>query len=217
MAGDLPVQPEQLFAQPQAVRLTDRKAGVADDRAGIRDVVVQALQLEQHGAQHRGGLGNLHACERLDRLAERNRMADGRVARDPFGKRQRLVRQPPVEETLRALVREVQPGAHLEDGLAHHVESEVTGLDHPRMHRPDRDFVDALSLDGREGKRPAVVLEHGRDRVGTKRVKRLGPEPMPHERARVGMAGRLDPEQVAHLALESGRRKRDACQRRHGR
>ena len=53
----------------------------------------------------------------------------------------------PLEELLRALVREVQPLLQVDDRLADRAEAEVAGFDDARVHGADRDLVHAGPLD----------------------------------------------------------------------
>src|SRR6185295_13077329 len=50
MTGGAPVEPQQLLADAEAVRMAKAEARVVHDHADVGDVVVEPLQLEQDGA-----------------------------------------------------------------------------------------------------------------------------------------------------------------------
>ncbi len=130
-------------------------------------------------------------------------MPDRRIARDPLGELHAGSRLTPLEELLGALVGEVQARLHVDDGLADHAEAEMPRLDHPRVHRADRDLVDSLAAHLRERERPPVVHELARHRVVPEREVVGGPERMAHQGPRIGMALGHDPEEVVDLPLEA--------------
>ena len=78
------------------------------------------------------------------------------------------------------------------------------------MDRPDRDLVDTGAGDGQERIRLVDVTERGWwSGVAAHRVPAVGPVLVQDEAARQRMVGRLDAEQVAHLAFEAACRERD--------
>ena len=86
--GDLVVEPQQLFADALRVGVQRAVADVVAQRAEVGDVVVEPFQLEQDRpdrAARRGGTGQSEGV--LDGEAERQGVADGGVAADPFGQR----------------------------------------------------------------------------------------------------------------------------------
>src|SRR5256885_876480 len=104
MAGQPRVEPQQPLAQPEAVRVAEGVARVVHDHADVADMVVEALQLEQHDAKPQGALRRVTARQRLQRLAERQRVTDARVAGDALGELRRAGQRQRLEELLRALV-----------------------------------------------------------------------------------------------------------------
>ena len=134
-------------------------------------------------------------------------MTDGGVAGYPLRERDCLGRGPSCAQPFGALVREVEARAHLQHSLSEDVESEMTRLDHPRMHGTDRNLVHAFPFHGRERKRTSVIAELRCGRIVPQRMKRLGPEAMADERSRIGVPHRRDAQQIAHLALEPRNRK----------
>src|SRR5437667_3689440 len=121
-------------------------------------------------------------------------MADARVARDPFCQLHASGRIASFEELLGALVREIQTCLHVDDGLAHHVEAEVPGLDDARVHGADRNLVDAFAADGGKEKRLPLVGWRVDARVLAQRVFPFGPEAVFDERALMRMTDDADAE-----------------------
>ncbi len=108
-----------------------------------------------------------------------------------------------LEELLGALVGEVQPRLHVDDRLAHHAEPEVPRLDHPGVHRADRDLVDPLPAHLGEGEGAPVVRELPRRRILPEREVVGRPERVAHEGARIRVALGRDPEEIVDLPLEA--------------
>ena len=197
--------------------MRDGEPGVVEDHADVADVVVQALELEQHDAQPARAGGRRHAGRHLHGLAERQRVANRRVAGDAFGQAHAVGRPAALEQLLGALVGEVEAHLHVDDRLAQHAEPEVSRLDHAGVHRPHRDLVDALAAHLLEREGLAVVVELARARVLAQREPVGRPEPVAHERARIGMAHGGDAEEIGHLPLEARGRVVARGQRAHGR
>jgi len=151
VTGDPLVQPQQLLADPETVRVAEGETRVVDDHADVGDVVVEALELEQDDAEPPGARRRLAAGERLERLAVGQGVADARVARDALGEPGSLVERQRLEELLGALVDEAEPRLEVHDRLALDAEPEMAGLDDPGVHRADGDLEDALALDGGRG------------------------------------------------------------------
>ncbi len=84
-------------------------------------------------------------------------MTDGGVARNPLRQLGPIRNPAPFEQLFRPLVRKVEAGFHVDDGLAINAEAEMTRFDNPRMHRADRNLVDPFPLYRKERKRAAVV------------------------------------------------------------
>ncbi|MEI2732366.1 MAG: hypothetical protein V9G08_10275 [Dermatophilaceae bacterium] len=140
---------------------------------------------------------------------------DGRVAADPFGELDAVVRGPALEELFDPAVDEPQPGLHPQDGLADDGEAEVPGLDEAGMHRSHRDLVHPVAADLEEGKRAGVRVEHRvLGRVVTHRVVAGGPMAVPDESLGQVVSDRGDAVEVAHLAFETARGVGQACQGR---
>ena len=217
IAGDALVEPQQPLADPEAVRMGHGEARVVGDHAEIRHVVVEAFQLEKHDAQVAGPVRLRHPRRRLERLAEGQRVAHARVAGDALGQAYAVGRPAALEQLLGALVGEVEAHLHVDDRLAQHAEPEVPRLDHAGVHRPHRDLVDALAAHLLEREGLAIVVELARARVLAQREPVGRPEPVAHERARIGMAHGGDAEEIGHLPLEARGRVVARRQRAHGR
>ena len=185
------------------MRVCHCEPGVVDDRANVRDVVVETLQFQQNHAQQPGPRRNVGTRRRLDGLTIRKRMADTGVAGHAFGKFHAVERLPPFEELLGAFVREIQTGFHVDDRLAHHAESKVPGLDHARVYRADRDFIDTLAAHRGKWKRLAVIAERSGDGILPQRIVALGPESVFDEWTRIRVSRYGDAKLIPHLALES--------------
>src|SRR5207244_10687490 len=54
VTGDPLVQPQQLLADPETVRVAEGETRVVDDHADVGDVVVEALELEQDRGEPTG-------------------------------------------------------------------------------------------------------------------------------------------------------------------
>ena len=98
MTGQALVEPEELFADPEAVCMAEAEAGVVDDHAHVTDVVVDSLELQQDDSKPVRSQRHGAAGERLERLTIGEDVADARVARDAFGERGRLVEGETLEE-----------------------------------------------------------------------------------------------------------------------
>ena len=85
MAGEPLVEPQQLFANSEAVRVPEGESGVVHDHADVADVIVDPLELEQDEPDQPRARRHLAAGERFERLTEGHGVADARVAGDPFG------------------------------------------------------------------------------------------------------------------------------------
>ena len=202
--GHSSVVPQQFLAQPLGVDVGDPEADVVGDHPEVGDVVIEPLQLEQERPP-RSNLGVDRDAEGLlDCLDERDRVPDRRVAADPLGQLDCLGRQSTLEQPLHAAVDEPQPGLHPQDGLADHREPEVPRLDDARVDRADWDLIYPVALDMDERIGPDVGLEIGhRAGVAQHRVPGRRPVSVPDQPSRQRVPDRLDPEQVAQLALES--------------
>src|SRR5262249_21952052 len=118
---------------------------------------------------------------------------------------------------LETAVRVEQPRVEVEHGVADGAEPEVTWLDDPGMDGANRDLEHALSLDDEVGK-----LLGGLARGDLRAIERLSqrvvsrrPSIVQDERARIGVPGGDDAEQVARLALVPVCGRDRACDRRY--
>ena len=75
VAGGARVQPTELLADPETVRVAEGEAGVVDDHADVGDVVVEPFELEEDDAEPARARRNLAAGKRLERLAVREPVA----------------------------------------------------------------------------------------------------------------------------------------------
>ena len=176
-------------------------------------MVVETFELQQRTAQELGGLRHLGLAGVLHGQAVGEPVPDGGVPGDPLGDLEAGGDVFSLAQPFDPLVDEPQPGLHAEDGLPHHPEPEVPGLDEPGVHRSDRDLVDAGALDRHERERSGID-DHRRDvaRSVAHGMPALRPVLMEHQAPGLGVAERLDPEQVGQLALEPAGRKRQSGQ-----
>ena len=140
-----------------------READAGADRADVVQVVVDALELEQHRAGDARARGRAAGRARPRRPARRRRVlatAHAAQARCDVGAAHRR-RDAALGGALEAAVLVEEPRVHREDPLADDVEAEVPGLDHAGVDRADRDLVDAVAASPASSRRP------GRRRVLT--------------------------------------------------
>ncbi len=153
--------------QPLALRLRaagrDRERHVGRERADIGDVVVEALQLEQHDPQRRRARRHLDAGQPLDRVAVGERVTDRRVAGNRLGEEQPVSPRQPLEALLDSLVNVEEPELQIQHRLAGHAKPEVSGLDDARVHRADRHLEHAFA--GHRPERMPVTGHAGHGRV----------------------------------------------------
>ena len=171
-------------------------AGARADVPEIADVVVQPLELEGDPAQEAGAGRHLDVGDLLRRLGE------AEAVRQRAGPTQALDRHS-LNALLQPAVGVEQAGVEVKDGLAHGAEAEVTGLDDARVDGPDGDLEHALALHLEV--RELLRRLHGRAGAGgeglAQGVKPGRPAVVHHEGTGIGVAGGLDAEEVAHLAL----------------
>ena len=91
--------------------------------------------------------GTCATGDRLDSVAECERVRSRGVAGDTLDERHRLGDRPALEQLLDALVGEEQLALERDDPLAGDVEPEMPRLDDAGVNRPDRDLEDSFALD----------------------------------------------------------------------
>ena len=182
----------------------DGERHVGGDGADVRDVVVDALELEQDDAQVARAGRRLAAGQPLDRVGEGERVAHRRVAGDGLGEEDPVTPRQPLEALLRALVHVEEAELQVEDGLAGHAEVEVARLDDAGVHRPHRHVEDALAGHRAEGVERALDPWHLPvvGEVLAQRPLPLGPVVVQADAGGVGVALGDEAERVHHLALE---------------
>ena len=216
VAGDLVVDPQQVFLHPLCLVVQDRVPDVIAQRADVCDVVVHPFQLEQYGPHLSIRHGNGCAASVLDGLAERQGVPDRGVPADPFGQLDSLCGRPCLEELLDAAVHEPQAHLQVQDGLANDGEPEMARADHSRVHRANRDLVHPSAFHDPEAERAVHVTERGwLAGPGEHRVPTGWPVEVAHQPARHGVLVRDDAEQVTYLAFEAAGGERQAGQARH--
>jgi hypothetical protein len=151
----------------------------------------------------------------LDGQAVGEGVPDGGVAGDPLGQLDASREISALEEPFDSFMDEPQTRFYVENGLAHHRESEVAGLDEAGMDRTDGDFIDAGSFDSEERirlifvgewRRVAGVVAHG--------MPAGGPVLVEDEAGGPWMTDGFDAEEVAHFALETAGREGEVGQAR---
>src|SRR5262249_47400993 len=130
-----------------------------DDHAHVADVVVQALELEEHDAKPRRPWWNLGAGQSLERLAVGDGVGDRLVAGDAFRERGGPLERQGLEELFGALVDEAKSGFQIDDRLALDGEAEMSRLDDPGVHRTHGHLEETFAFDGPERKWLAGVGE----------------------------------------------------------
>src|ERR1700704_4687555 len=93
--------------------------------------------LEAQRAQPRRALAKLEAGDRLHRLSIGPAVRDRAVARNPGGETGPIGERQRLETFFDALVRKTQSLFQTEHFLPHYLEAKMSGLDRPRVHRPD--------------------------------------------------------------------------------
>ena len=192
-------RPEQLVLQPDetlAQRLRpagrDGERDVGRQRADIGDVVVDALELQQHHPQRAGAGGTVDAGETLDGVRVGQRVTDRRVAGDRFGEEQPVTPRQPLEALLGALVHVEQPKLQVQHGLAGDAKPEVPGLDDAGVHGPHRHLEHTFAGHGPE--RVEIPSTRGTTasfgKVLAERPRAVGPVVMESDTRRVRMARR---------------------------
>src|SRR5664279_4578100 len=136
-------------------------ADVVAERADVRDVVVEPLQLQQDGPDPLRLERNDESVRILDGPAERERVAHGRIPADPLGQLDALRGTPALEEPFDAPMDEPQARLEVQDRLADDGEPEMARADHSGVHRSDRDLVHPGTFDGAE-RVGAVDIAEGR-------------------------------------------------------
>src|SRR5581483_5743831 len=170
---------EELAAEPAAEGGGREVADVAGERAEVARVVREPFELERDRPERLGARRDPAAGERLDRLAVRDRMADRGVARERLGVVHAALVRPADERALDPAVLVAERDLEVQHLLAVALEAEVSGLDDPRVHGPDRHLVDLLPVDAEEPGR-------------LRRAERLRPR----------MADEREPALLGHLAFE---------------
>ena len=198
------LDPDEPF--PQGLRPTrrDREGDIGCDSPDVRDMVVDALELEEHDAEVAGARRRLDVGQPLDRVGVREGVADGRVSGDRLRQEQPVAPGQPLEALLDALVHVEQPELEVEDRLSGDSESEMAGLDDAGVDRPHREVEDALARDRPIRAELPAHARHGLPVVEVlpQRPGALRPVVVQGDPVRVGMALGRRPEIVHDLALE---------------
>ena len=188
---------QHLLAQHAAMRQHQAERGIVADGTEIAEVVGDPLQLRHHPAQrHRarrhidtqGPPPPLGRTQTHRRRWNRRRCGRRCAAARGIGRT--------LQQRLDALVHVAQALLQPHHGFAIGGEAEVAGLDDAGMHRTDRDLVQAVAFHRQE----RVV---GRGLVPPASVVQPG--------TRIRQPDRIQPEQVAHRALQPDRRRMQAA------
>src|SRR5256714_7752533 len=114
-------------------------------------MVGNPFALEAQLRQPRGAWATLEAGDRLDRLRVRPAIRDRAITRNPGGETGPVGDRQRLETFFDALVRKTQPLFETEHFLPYYLEAKMSGLDRPRMHRPDGDFVHSVAGHAHKG------------------------------------------------------------------
>ena len=173
---------QHALAQHAAMRVHQGEGGIVADRADVAEMVGEPLEFCEQRAQEHGAIRHDQVERRLSRSRKRVGIGDGAVARHAAGELDAAGEAGAGHQPFDALVDVSEPLLQPDYGLAAGGKTEMSGLDDPRMHRADRNLVQAVAfscqeairrrlrqcvdaISQREAHAPAVVIEPG-SRVG---------------------------------------------------
>ena len=139
------LDPDEALAEGLRAARGHGEGHVRRDGADVRDVVVDALELQEHDAEVASPRRGLDAREPLDRVGVGEGVTHGCVAGDRLGQEQPVAPRQPLEALLGALVHVEEPQLEIENRLTGDAEPEMAWLDDARVDRPHREMEDALA------------------------------------------------------------------------
>ena len=153
---------QQLFLESGELGQAHSKARVVAQRAQIAQMIRKTLQLQGKRSQPYCTWRYARSAHTLERLTISPRECDGGIAGDPRGQPVAFEQGQLGETPLDALVHIAEVLLEPEDLLAHDRKAEMARLDDARVHRSDRNLVDAFALDRHErvvinGKRGMLI------------------------------------------------------------
>ncbi len=216
VTGDGLVQAQKVLAKGERPGLGDPEPDVVAQRTDVGNMVVETFEFQQRTPQELARPPAPGSAGRPPRPGSRPARARRRCPRDPLSDLEAGGDVFSLAQPFDPLVDEPQPGLHPQDGLPHHPEAEMPGLDEPGVHRSDRDLVHTGAFDRDERERSGVG-DHRGDvaRSVAHRMPALRPVLMEHQAPGLGVVDGLDPEEVGKLALEPGGGKREPGQGGH--
>src|SRR5438128_2037096 len=114
IASQLLVQTQQSLADAKTVRMRNGETRVVTNHAKVGHMIVKSFHFQQNHTQIVGAGGYLTASQLLHGLTIGQRVTDGRVARNALGQFHAGSRRAPLEELLRAFMREVEPNLQID-------------------------------------------------------------------------------------------------------
>ena len=202
VAEKLAVQPQHIFLEYPELGEAECQRHVVTQVAEVAEVVVDALQLEQHGAQRQGAGRWRGAGDAFHRLGVGPGIGHGAVAADPPGELRALFQIHALEAFFDALVLVAKPLFQAQHAVADDRKTEVSRLDGAGMDRADGNFMDAFAGDGNEG----IAIGFGREygvavEILAQRMHVAWPGTVAYPFALVVCAGGVQAEQVGGGAL----------------
>src|SRR6185312_12855284 len=201
---------QHLLAQGAAVRVHQAEGRVVADCADVANVVGEPLEFGHQRPQPLGARRRLDIQRRFERAGEGDRVGHRRVAagasREPRGVVDGCASHP----GLQASVHVAQPLLQADHRLAGRGEAEVSGLDDPGVHGPDRNAVQAFALGVEEPVGRALRRLLGAKRMTMRPAALVQPGPS------ILRAVRRQPIEVADRPLEPDRSRDMAANRREG-
>ena len=169
---------QHALAQHAAMRVHQCEGGIVADGADVAEMVGEPLEFCQQRAQKHGAIRHGKIQSDFGRARKRVGVSYGAVARRAAGELDAARETGAGHQPVDALMDVSKPLFQPDHGLAAGGKAEMSGLDDARMHRADRNLVQAVAFRGEEtvGRRlrqcvdaipqwkahaPAVVVEPG--------------------------------------------------------
>ena len=141
---------QDALAQHAAMGVHQRKGGIVADGADVAEMVGKPLEFRQQRAQPDRAIGHDEFQRRFGRPRKRVGIGDGAVARHASGELDGALEAGAGHQPFDALVGISKPLFQPDHGLAAGGEAEMSGFDDARMHRTDRNLVQAVAFRGRK-------------------------------------------------------------------
>ena len=194
---------QDALAQYAAMRVHQGERGVVADRADVAEMVGEPLEFRQQRAQPDCAVRHDKLQRRLGGLRKRIGIGDGAVARYASGELDGALETGAGHQPFDTLVGISQPLFQPDHGFPAGGKPEMSGLDDARMHRTDRNLMQAVAFDRQE-----AIGRRRRQRVDAISQREAhAPTIVIEPGAGVGQAFRRQSEQVVDGALQPKRRR----------